>query len=116
MWGRTIGAVFYPAAGVFWWRGMLSPATKRVVLAAGGLLAFQGLLGWYMVSNVSALVVNGFTRHNRIFPQHSTTVTLTGLLNRLNQVKSGLEHENFLGPCDVPRVSQVCCTVYLTMC
>merc|ERR1719187_2703085 len=69
MWGRTIGAVFYPAAGVFWWRGMLSPATKRVVLAAGGLLAFQGLLGWYMV-------------------------------------KSGLEHENFLGPCDVPRVSQ----------
>ena len=41
---------------------------KRVVLM-GGLLAWQGLLGWYMV-------------------------------------KSGLEHENFLGPSDVPRVSQ----------
>lgn len=80
MWGRTIGAVFYPAAGLFWWRGMLSPVTKRVVLAAGGLLAFQGLLGWYMVSNVPALVVNRFAR---IIPHYATTVTLTGLLNRL---------------------------------
>merc|ERR1712211_178594 len=42
---------------------------KKRVLIAGGLLGFQGLLGWYMV-------------------------------------KSGLDHNNFLGPCDVPRVSQ----------
>jgi len=49
--------------------GMLTPAMKPRVLLAGGLLAFQGLLGWYMV-------------------------------------KSGLDHNNFLGPCDVPRVSQ----------
>lgn len=69
MWGRTIGAMFYIPAGIMWARGMFSPAVKRRVLVAGGLLAFQGLLGWYMV-------------------------------------KSGLDHDNFLGPCDVPRVSQ----------
>jgi cytochrome c oxidase assembly protein subunit 15 len=48
---------------------MLTPALKKRVVLAGGLLAFQGLLGWYMV-------------------------------------KSGLDHKNFLGPSDVPRVSQ----------
>jgi len=69
MWGRTIGLVFYLPAGLMWARGMFSPAVKKRVLLAGGLLAFQGLLGWYMV-------------------------------------KSGLDHDNFLGPCDVPRVSQ----------
>jgi len=69
MWGRTIGAAFYLPAGIMWARGMFSPAVKKRVLLAGGLLAFQGLLGWYMV-------------------------------------KSGLDHNNFLGPCDVPRVSQ----------
>lgn len=45
-----------------------SPLKKRILLM-GGLLGFQGLLGWYMV-------------------------------------KSGLDHDNFLGPSDVPRVSQ----------
>jgi len=69
MWGRSIGAFFYLPAIAFWARGMLTPAMKKRVLVAGGLLAFQGLLGWYMV-------------------------------------KSGLDHKNFLGPCDVPRVSQ----------
>jgi len=69
MWGRTIGAAFYlPAVGM-WAAGMFSPAVKKRVLMAGGLLACQGLLGWYMV-------------------------------------KSGLDHDNFLGPNDVPRVSQ----------
>jgi len=69
MWGRTIGACFYIPAAAFWMRGMLTPALKKRVMLMGGLLGFQGLLGWYMV-------------------------------------KSGLEHENFLGPNDVPRVSQ----------
>ena len=64
-------------------RGMLTPALKKRVLVAGGLLGFQvrtssrkwykpeaqGLLGWYMV-------------------------------------KSGLDHKNFLGPNDVPRVGR----------
>jgi len=69
MWGRSIGAFFYLPAIGFWAKGMLTPALKKRVLLAGGLLGFQGLLGWYMV-------------------------------------KSGLDHNNFLGPCDVPRVSQ----------
>merc|ERR1712130_580662 len=68
-WGRTIGTVFYIPAAAFWLKGMLTPALKKRVLLMGGLLGFQGLLGWYMV-------------------------------------KSGLDHENFLGPNDVPRVSQ----------
>ena len=69
MWGRTIGAVFYVPAAIFWARGMIPQPLKKRILLMGGLLGFQGLLGWYMV-------------------------------------KSGLEHDNFLGPCDVPRVSQ----------
>merc|ERR1719474_2006548 len=69
MWGRSIGAFFYLPAIGFWASGMLTPALKKRVLIAGGLLGFQGLLGWYMV-------------------------------------KSGLDHNNFLGPSDVPRVSQ----------
>jgi len=69
MWGRSIGAFFYLPAIGFWASGMLTPALKKRVLLAGGLLGFQGLLGWYMV-------------------------------------KSGLDHNNFLGPSDVPRVSQ----------
>jgi len=77
MWGRTIGAVFYIPAAAFWLKGMLTPALKKRVLLMGGLLGFQGLLGWYMV-------------------------------------KSGLEHENFLGPNDVPRVSQYRLAAHLT--
>lgn len=69
MWGRSIGAFFYIPAGIMWARGMFSPALKKRVVGMGLLLAFQGLLGWYMV-------------------------------------KSGLDHKNFEGPSDVPRVSQ----------
>eukprot|EP00096_Caligus_rogercresseyi_P014010 TRINITY_DN6561_c0_g1_i1.p1 TRINITY_DN6561_c0_g1~~TRINITY_DN6561_c0_g1_i1.p1 ORF type:complete len:400 (+),score=72.78 TRINITY_DN6561_c0_g1_i1:75-1274(+) len=69
MWGRLIGAVYYIPAVAFWAKGYFNAAMKRRVLACGGLLAFQGLLGWYMV-------------------------------------KSGLDHDNFKGPSDVPRVSQ----------
>jgi cytochrome c oxidase assembly protein subunit 15 len=69
MWGRTIGAVFFLPAAAMWAKGMFNTAVKKRVVLAGGLLMFQGLLGWYMV-------------------------------------KSGLDHDNFLGPNDVPRVSQ----------
>merc|ERR1719365_10608 len=77
MWGRTIGAFFYVPAAVFWAKGMIPPALKKRVALMGGLLAWQGLLGWYMV-------------------------------------KSGLDHDNFLGPNDVPRVSQYRLAAHLT--
>ena len=51
MWGRTIGAAFYIPAAAFWMRGMLTPALKKRVMLMGGLLGFQGLLGWYMVKS-----------------------------------------------------------------
>ena len=51
MWGRTIGTVFYIPAAVFWARGMLTPMLKKRVMLMGGLLGFQGLLGWYMVKS-----------------------------------------------------------------
>ena len=43
MWGRSIGAFFYLPAIGFWARGMLTPALKKRVLLAGGLLGFQGM-------------------------------------------------------------------------
>lgn len=51
MWGRTIGAFFYIPAGIMWAKGMFTPALKKRVVVAGGLLLFQGLLGWYMVKS-----------------------------------------------------------------
>lgn len=51
MWGRTIGAVFFLPAGAFWALGYLRPAMKKRVVALGGLLAAQGLMGWYMVKS-----------------------------------------------------------------
>merc|ERR1712130_897330 len=44
MWGRSIGAFFYLPAIGFWARGMLTPAIKKRVLLAGGLLGFQGTM------------------------------------------------------------------------
>ena len=43
MWGRSIGAFFYLPAIGFWAKGMLTPALKKRVLLAGGLLGFQGI-------------------------------------------------------------------------
>ena len=51
MWGRTIGAAFYIPAAAFWMKGMLTPTLKKRVMLMGGLLGFQGLLGWYMVKS-----------------------------------------------------------------
>ena len=42
MWGRSIGAFFYLPAIGFWASGMLTPALKKRVMLAGGLLGFQG--------------------------------------------------------------------------
>lgn len=51
MLGRTIGAVFALPAALFWSRGWFVHAMKKRVIAFGGLLLFQGLLGWYMVKS-----------------------------------------------------------------
>merc|ERR1719494_1346920 len=40
MWGRSIGAFFYIPAIAFWASGKLTPALKKRVLIAGGLLGF----------------------------------------------------------------------------
>jgi len=34
-----------------WAKGMFTPAIKKRVVIGGGLLLFQGLLGWYMVKS-----------------------------------------------------------------
>lgn len=49
MWGRSIGAVFLLPAIYFWNKGYFSKSNKRMVLALGGLIGCQGLMGWYMV-------------------------------------------------------------------
>ena len=71
MWGRTIGAAFYIPAAVFWMRGMLTPSLKKRVMLMGGLLGFQGLLGWYMVKSglehENFLVSSGSSRREYMF-------------------------------------------------
>ncbi|XP_013774672.1 cytochrome c oxidase assembly protein COX15 homolog [Limulus polyphemus] len=49
--GRSIGAIFFLPAAYFWYKGYFSKAMKPRVVAFAGLLAFQGLLGWYMVKS-----------------------------------------------------------------
>ncbi|OQR79406.1 cytochrome c oxidase assembly protein COX15-like [Tropilaelaps mercedesae] len=49
MWGRSIGAVFYIPAAVFWMIGYLRKGMKQRIVYCGALLAAQGLMGWYMV-------------------------------------------------------------------
>ncbi|XP_057327168.1 cytochrome c oxidase assembly protein COX15 homolog [Microplitis mediator] len=51
MWGRLIGVSFIVPASYFWIKGMLSPGMKPKVLALGGLIGIQGLMGWYMVKS-----------------------------------------------------------------
>ncbi|XP_060527017.1 cytochrome c oxidase assembly protein COX15 homolog [Cylas formicarius] len=50
-WGRLIGAAFIAPALYFWARGRFSPALKKRILAFGGLIGAQGLMGWYMVQS-----------------------------------------------------------------
>ncbi|XP_074640951.1 heme A synthase COX15-like [Tubulanus polymorphus] len=49
MWGRTIGLAYAIPAVIFWKLGWLTKKMKPRVLIYGGLLGFQGWLGWYMV-------------------------------------------------------------------
>lgn len=51
MWGRLIGLTFILPATYFWTRGMFKPGMKVRVLALGGLIGLQGLMGWYMVKS-----------------------------------------------------------------
>ncbi|KAH9520117.1 Cytochrome c oxidase assembly protein cox15 [Bulinus truncatus] len=51
MWGRTTGMVFLLPALYFLRKGWISKALKPRLAIYGGLLAFQGFLGWYMVKS-----------------------------------------------------------------
>ncbi|XP_013409546.1 cytochrome c oxidase assembly protein COX15 homolog [Lingula anatina] len=51
MWGRTIGVVFLLPAIFFWSKGWITKPMKPRIGIYGGLLLFQGLLGWYMVKS-----------------------------------------------------------------
>ncbi|ORX78176.1 COX15-CtaA-domain-containing protein [Basidiobolus meristosporus CBS 931.73] len=51
LWGRVIGAAFILPAAYFAYKGHMSRAVSKRVLALGGLLGFQGALGWYMVKS-----------------------------------------------------------------
>ncbi|XP_028391243.1 cytochrome c oxidase assembly protein COX15 homolog [Dendronephthya gigantea] len=51
MWGRSIGAVFFLPAVFFAYKGWVSKSLRPRLFIYGGLLAFQGLLGWYMVKS-----------------------------------------------------------------
>ncbi|RWS16622.1 cytochrome c oxidase assembly protein COX15-like protein, partial [Dinothrombium tinctorium] len=51
MLGRNIGAVFFIPAAYFWYKKWFTKSMKKRVFAFGGLLLFQGLLGWYMVKS-----------------------------------------------------------------
>lgn len=51
MLGRAIGAAFILPGLFFAARGMLSKNIARRSLIIGGLIGFQGALGWYMVKS-----------------------------------------------------------------
>lgn len=51
IWGRLVGIVFLVPAAFFWSRGYITKRFKPVVLAMGGLIGLQGLLGWLMVKS-----------------------------------------------------------------
>ncbi|ORY07492.1 cytochrome oxidase assembly [Basidiobolus meristosporus CBS 931.73] len=51
LWGRAIGAAFIIPTAYFAYKGHMSRAVTKRVLALGGLLGFQGALGWYMVKS-----------------------------------------------------------------
>ncbi|XP_071491615.1 heme A synthase COX15-like [Diadema antillarum] len=51
MWGRAIGLAFFIPAAFFWSKGWISKPLKPRLAIYGGLLVFQGLLGWFMVKS-----------------------------------------------------------------
>lgn len=50
-WGRFIGLLFFIPAASFWLKGYFLPPLKKRVVAFGGLIIAQGLMGWYMVKS-----------------------------------------------------------------
>ncbi|XP_041979909.1 cytochrome c oxidase assembly protein COX15 homolog [Aricia agestis] len=51
MWGRAIGAAVFLPAALFWATKKLDKGMKIRVAAYCGLVAAQGLMGWYMVKS-----------------------------------------------------------------
>lgn len=49
--GRGIGLALALPLAVLWWRGLISRPTAWAVLAIGGLVGLQGLVGWLMVQS-----------------------------------------------------------------
>lgn len=49
--GRIIGLSFFLPAAYFSYKGYFKGKVKRVMLGLGGLILFQGGLGWYMVKS-----------------------------------------------------------------
>ncbi|CAH8652667.1 unnamed protein product [Heterobilharzia americana] len=49
LWGRSIGAAFLFPATYFLYKGYFSSTMKPRIFIYGGLIGFQGLLGWLMV-------------------------------------------------------------------
>lgn len=49
--GRLIGLSFFVPAAYFGYKGYFKGRVKGVVAALGGLILFQGALGWYMVKS-----------------------------------------------------------------
>ncbi|KAF0313255.1 Cytochrome c oxidase assembly protein COX15 [Amphibalanus amphitrite] len=79
MWGRLIGATFALPAIYFWTKGYFTKSMRRRVPIFGSLILLQA--------------------------SERTSAVLMGLMGWY-MVKSGLDHKNFEGPSDVPRVSQ----------
>ncbi|EDQ92128.1 uncharacterized protein MONBRDRAFT_14857 [Monosiga brevicollis MX1] len=51
MWGRLIGMAFILPGAYFALKKKIQPQLRPVVLAIGGLIGFQGVLGWLMVKS-----------------------------------------------------------------
>jgi len=51
MLARGMGLWFAVPMGLFWWRGMFTSGTKKVMLGILGLFGCQGLMGWMMVKS-----------------------------------------------------------------
>lgn len=49
--GRLIGLSFFAPAAYFGYKGYFKGRVKSVIFALGGLILFQGGLGWYMVKS-----------------------------------------------------------------
>lgn len=51
IWGRMVGVIFTVPLVGFWANGWIRPRYKPVLLGLGGLIGFQGVLGYLMVKS-----------------------------------------------------------------